>query len=74
MQIYAKKVRHDQQTLPARSPQIWFCQELFIIAADSFTQNRSVKAAAVVPADMWGNVVPIRKLYHFCIKDVMQKT
>lgn len=47
VQIYAKKVCHNQQSLPAWRPQIQSCQELFIIAADSFTQNMSVNAAAV---------------------------
>jgi len=47
VQIYAKKVCHDQQILLAWSPQTQSCRELFIIAADSFTQNMSVTAAGV---------------------------
>lgn len=42
-----KNVCHDQQSLPARSPSVQYCQQLFLTAAGGFTHNTSAEAAAV---------------------------
>lgn len=47
VKICAKKVCHDQKSLSTWNPLIQSCPEFFVIDADSFTQNMSVKEAAI---------------------------
>lgn len=68
-----QKVCHDQQSLPAWSPCTQCCQELLIIAADSFTHIMSAKLQLFFSTVTWGNVVPIRKQDHFCRRGTVQK-